>query len=68
MEYGEDKFEYTVLETVKHEQKLRYDYKDVTAVEGMNSADVVRQYKRVIEKLKEKWIEKLQPYGDKGYH
>lgn len=67
-EYGGEKFEYLVLETVKHEQKIRYDYKDVFVAEGREPADVVRQYKREVDRLKEKWMEKLQPFGKKGYH
>ncbi|CAM3993312.1 hypothetical protein PAAL109150_04135 [Paenibacillus alkaliterrae] len=29
---------------------------------------MVRQYNREVAELKELWLEKLQPYGEKGYH
>lgn len=67
-EYGSENFSYLVLETVKFDQQLRYDYKDVLASEGREPADMVRQYNREVAELKEQWVEKLQPYGEKGYH
>ncbi|WP_141504577.1 DUF2087 domain-containing protein [Paenibacillus luteus] len=67
-QYGAADFSYLVLETVKLEQKIRYDYKDVLDPEGRQPVDAVRQYKREVEELKGKWLEELQPYGEKGYN
>jgi len=66
--FGPENFSFLVLETVKLEQKIRYDYKDVLDPEGLQPVDLVRQYNREVNDLKELWAEKLQPYGDKGYH
>lgn len=67
-EYGSENFTFLILETVKFDQQVRYDYKDVFAAEGRQPIDMVRQYNREVAALKEQWLEKLQPYGEKGYH
>lgn len=67
-QYGADAFHFEIVETYKPEEKLRYDYKDVRDEEGQELAGVVRDYKKKVDKLKEQWLEKLQPYGEKGYH
>ncbi|WP_084134843.1 DUF2087 domain-containing protein [Paenibacillus harenae] len=67
-QYGGENFSFLILETVKFDHQVLYDYKDVSAVEGRQPADMVRQYNREVAELTEKWIEKLQPYGDKGYN
>ncbi|WP_139995840.1 DUF2087 domain-containing protein [Paenibacillus paridis] len=67
-QFGAEDFSYLVLETVKLEQKIRYDYKDVLDPEGRQPVDAVRQYKREVEELKGKWLEELQPYGEQGYN
>jgi hypothetical protein len=67
-QFGGESFSLLVLETVKTDCSVRYDYKDVFDAEGKELKQVVRDYKREVEKLKEKWLEKLQPFGEKGYH
>ncbi|WP_063845930.1 DUF2087 domain-containing protein [Paenibacillus sp. FJAT-27812] len=67
-QFGGENFSFLILETVKLEQKIRYDYKDVLDPEGRQPVDLVRQYNREVGELKEQWVEKLQPYGEKGYH
>ncbi len=66
--FGGEKFEFLILETVKFESKIRYDYRDVIDAEGREPADVVRQYKREVERLRDVCLEKLQPYEEKGYN
>ncbi|NIK80351.1 hypothetical protein FHS15_005535 [Paenibacillus castaneae] len=67
-QFGSENFSYLVLETVKTDQKIRYDYKDVLDAEGRQPVDMVHQYNREVASLKEQWLSKLQPYGEKGYH
>lgn len=67
-QYGSENFTFLILETVKFDHQVRYDYKDVFAAEGRQPIDMVRQYNREVAALKEQWLEKLQPYGEKGYH
>jgi len=67
-QYGSESFSFEVLELLKLEHKLTYDYSDVYHSEYQKPGEVVRSYGKVVEKLKEKWLEKLQPYGSKGYH
>lgn len=67
-QFGSENFSFLVLETVKLDQKIRYDYKDVLDPEGRQPVDMVRQYNREVAELKEQWVEKLRPYGEKGYH
>lgn len=49
-EYGEEAFEFEVLETLKIDQDRYSDTKDA------------------LKKLEEKWIDQLQPFGERGYH
>ncbi|MCR2806100.1 DUF2087 domain-containing protein [Paenibacillus soyae] len=67
-QFGEEQFSFLVLETVKTDGSVRYDYKDVYDAEGKELKHVSKGYKREVESLKEKWLEKLQPFGDKGYN
>ncbi|MGM0883348.1 MAG: DUF2087 domain-containing protein [Bacillota bacterium] len=67
-QYGSENFTFLILETVKFDHQVRYDYKDVFAAEGRQPIDMVRHYNREVAALKEQWLEKLQPYGEKGYH
>ena len=67
-QFGSEHYSFLILETVKFEQKVRYDYKDVLDPEGRQPIDMVRQYNREVGELKDWWMEKLQPYGEKGYH
>ena len=48
--YGEEKFSFTVLDTLESQEDPKYDY----------TIDL-----EVLEKM---WIERLQPYGEQGYH
>lgn len=66
--FGSENFSYLVLETVKLDQQIRYDYKDVFDAEGRQPVDMMRQYNKMVADLQEKWMEKLQPYGEQGYH
>lgn len=67
-QFGGQNFSFLVLETVKTGEEIRYDYKDVFTEDGRAPGDIVRQYKKQVDKLREQWLEKLQPYGEKGYH
>ena len=67
-DFGEQKFSFLILETVHFDQPLLYDYKDVLSADVHESAQTARNYKREVDKLKEKWMEKLQPFQSKGYH
>lgn len=67
-QYGAEGFSFLILETVKFDNQIRYDYKDVQENDVRQPIDVVRQYNKEVSDLKEKWIEQLQPYGEKGYH
>lgn len=49
-EYGEDAFEFEVLEVLEEKEDGFFDKKEA------------------LKKLEEKWLDKLQPYGDKGYN
>ncbi|MCC3381784.1 GIY-YIG nuclease family protein [Paenibacillus farraposensis] len=48
-EYGEDAFEFEVLDILKKKDSEFFDVKDALA------------------KLEQTWLDRLQPYGDKGY-
>lgn len=54
-EYGKDAFEFEVLEMLKKDKEGRYEggFSDI---------------KTALEKLEEKWVERVQPFGDKGYN
>ncbi|WP_169083552.1 DUF2087 domain-containing protein [Paenibacillus sp. PL91] len=67
-QFGGENFSFLILETVKLDQKIRYDYKDVLDPVGRQPVDLVRQYNREVGDLKEQWVEKLRPFGEKGYH
>lgn len=67
-QFGRESFSYLILETVKTEEDIRYDYRDVYDAEGNELANVARDYKRRTERMKEEWLEKLKPYGEQGYH
>ncbi|MFD0589873.1 DUF2087 domain-containing protein [Paenibacillus sp. GCM10027627] len=67
-EYGAEQFSYLVLETVKLENPIRYDYNDVHDEDGKELPGIAKNYKREVEKLKEKWLLELNPYGERGYH
>lgn len=49
-EFGEDKFVFEILETVKVKDETNFDIKDELTL------------------LEQIWIEKLQPFGERGYN
>ena len=49
-EFGADNFTFEILEYIKLEDDLNYDYSEEVAL------------------LEEIWLEKLQPFGEKGYN
>ncbi|AOZ92712.1 GIY-YIG nuclease family protein [Paenibacillus crassostreae] len=64
--YGEQQFEMEILEQVKLEEG--------ESLIGMIPLNVPinhptnKKYKKELQKLEQKWLDKLQPYGDKGYN
>ncbi|OPA79481.1 hypothetical protein BVG16_10460 [Paenibacillus selenitireducens] len=54
--YGEDAFAFEILEQIKPKDEICTNPEDM------------KEYKQEIAVLEELWIEKLQPYGDQGYH
>lgn len=64
--YGEQQFEMDILEQVKLEEG--------ESLIGMIPLNVPinhpanKKYKKELQKLEQKWLDKLQPYGDKGYN
>ncbi|MDQ0195003.1 GIY-YIG nuclease family protein [Paenibacillus wynnii] len=54
--YGKDAFRYEVLELIKPQEDFVLDVSDL------------EKYKKVLPDLEEKWMEKLSPYGEQGYH
>ena len=50
LEFGEDGFEFEILELLDQDKIESYLLKDE------------------LKKLEKKWLEKLEPYGDKGYN
>jgi DNA-binding CsgD family transcriptional regulator len=52
-QYGDDAFEYSILELVKEDD-----------TKGLSR----RALLRILDELKAKWLEKLQPFGENGYH
>lgn len=65
-EYGEQQFKMEVLEKLKLEEG--------ESLIGMVPVNVPvnhpsnKRLKKELEELEQKWLLKLQPYGDKGYH
>lgn len=67
--HGKENFILEILEKIKTEEKVRYDYKDVLTnpIEGQ-SRMLMKQYKSEAAKLEKKWIEKLQNEGLNCYN
>lgn len=65
-EFGEQQFKLEILEKVKLDEG--------EALIGMIPVNVPvnhpsnKKFKKELEELEQKWLNKLQPYGDKGYH
>ncbi|MFT9850383.1 GIY-YIG nuclease family protein [Aneurinibacillus sp. REN35] len=54
--YGEDNFSFEILEQLK-------------PAEGTaGNQQHPRVYRKQLQEMEEKWLQKLTPYGDKGYH
>ncbi|WP_409341672.1 GIY-YIG nuclease family protein [Paenibacillus sp. MBLB4367] len=64
---GETRFTIEVLELLDTGDDVLFDYRDIKSPEGMR-ADVVRDYKKQLQALERKWLDELQPYGERGYH
>lgn len=65
-EYGEHQFKLEILERLK--------LAEGESLIGMVPVNVPvnhpsnKKFKKQLEELEQKWLLKLQPYGDKGYH
>ncbi|GGG62869.1 GIY-YIG nuclease family protein [Paenibacillus radicis (ex Gao et al. 2016)] len=61
---GLDAFTFEIVDRLKLEEKLRFDYKDVFSLqqEGQ-AAQQIRQYRKDTQKLEQVWLEKLQEQG-----
>ncbi|GIP37143.1 hypothetical protein J31TS4_04230 [Paenibacillus sp. J31TS4] len=55
-EFGEDSFRYEILEQIKPREEL------------VLSPEDLKPYQEEVKVLEELWVEKLQPYGERGYH
>lgn len=68
-EQGAAQFEFDILEKMKLEEKVLFDYKDVNPAEqGGTSAEQMRKYKKATEELEQKWLEKLLAEGVDCYN
>lgn len=68
-QYGEEAFSFEVLEKLKTEDKLTFDYRDVlhTEIEGQGQ-ELMRRYRKEAAKREISWIEKLGCYQPDGYN
>jgi len=69
-ELGSDSFVFEVLDKLKLEEKIKYDYKDVLtpdAPEGQ-PAQRLRQYRKSVAELEKQWIEQLRNEGVDCYN
>ncbi|MBP0726603.1 GIY-YIG nuclease family protein [Bacillus sp. RG28] len=55
-EFGEENFLFEVLEQIKPKEEI------------IIHQDELKKYKYELEKLENKWLDKLQPYGERGYN
>lgn len=65
--FGENRFSIEVLELLQTGDDVLFDYKDVKRPEGFRY-DIARDYKERLQALELKWLNELQPYGERGYH
>ncbi|MCL6603479.1 MAG: GIY-YIG nuclease family protein [Paenibacillus sp.] len=56
MKYGEDGFQYEILELIKPQEDFVLQASDL------------EKYKKILSDLEKKWFEQLSPYGERGYH
>lgn len=54
--FGEENFRFEILEEIKPEEDFVLDASDLV------------KYKKMLPDLEKKWLEKLSPYGERGYH
>jgi len=64
--FGENRFSIGVLELLDTGDDVLFDYKDVKGPEGFRY-DIARDYKEKLQALELKWLNELQPYGERGY-
>lgn len=55
-QYGEDGFQYEILELIKPQEDFVLQASDL------------EKYKKILSDLEKKWFEQLSPYGERGYH
>jgi len=55
-EFGEENFIFEVLEHIRPQEEI------------IINQDELKKYKYELEKLENKWLDKLQPYGEIGYN
>ncbi|MFD0716610.1 GIY-YIG nuclease family protein [Paenibacillus sp. GCM10027626] len=69
-ETGGKGFEFEVLEELKLGDEVRNDYKDIKSADGSGGVrrEVIQAYRNDLRQLEDKWLEKLQPYDEKGYN
>lgn len=67
---GKQKFTFELLEKVKMEEKVRYDYKDVLQADAPEGepAQRMRKYKKSATELEQLWIERCIAQGTACYN
>ncbi|PZD95653.1 GIY-YIG nuclease family protein [Paenibacillus sambharensis] len=65
--FGEAAFRFEIVEVLKLDDSIRMDYKDVITPEGYR-ADIIRDYRRQLEKLEAVWTERLGCREPNGYN
>ncbi|WP_242985342.1 DUF2087 domain-containing protein [Vallitalea okinawensis] len=59
---GEEAFEFEILEEVRREED------EIAYAMDENFTEIQKRVRKKAKDLEEKWLENLQPYGDRGYH
>ena len=65
---GGEGFEFELLQVYDPGEKVKFDYQDVLPKNEAPRGDLGRKYKKDIEQLLSQWLQKLQPYGERGYN
>jgi group I intron endonuclease len=55
-QYGKDAFTFDILERIKPREEI------------ITHPDELEKYQTELKEMEEKWLQKLQPYGDRGYN
>lgn len=55
-QFGEEAFRFEILEQIKPEEDFVADVSELA------------KYRKMLPDLEMKWLEKLSPYGERGYH